>query len=240
MLFGGTYDWNGRGINDIEPSPTVTSLTPHYDSIDLRDYMYYRTRWGLSGSSDYRLNSGSSLFVRGFYSTFRNWGQKWVYTLNDGDVPKASIDWRRPDYAVGNLVAGGRHTVRNELAELGRVRVPLADAAVRRQRRRELQMERRDIQIARTTPPRPPNVYAPAFSASCFTPGPTNTQDISNYTLSKWNPASVGQSAQLNLQASASYGQDLSLRASNSEHSSSAGKFETATSTTIRTRRRTR
>src|SRR5262249_211801 len=49
VLVGGTYDWNGRGINDIEPSPTVSSLSPHYDSIDQRDYMYYRTRWGLSG-----------------------------------------------------------------------------------------------------------------------------------------------------------------------------------------------
>ncbi len=49
VLIGATYDWNGRGINDIEPSPTVTSLSPHYDSIDLRDYMYYRTRWGLVG-----------------------------------------------------------------------------------------------------------------------------------------------------------------------------------------------
>ena len=49
--------------------------------------------------------------MRGFYSTFRNWGQKWVYALNDGDVPKASIDWRRPDYAVGNLVVSGRHTL---------------------------------------------------------------------------------------------------------------------------------
>src|SRR5260221_544556 len=110
VLIGATYDWNGRGINDIEPSPTVTSLSPHYDSIDLRDYMYYRTRWGTSGSADYRLGNGSSLALRGLYSTFRNWGQKWVYTLNDGDVPSASMDWRRPDYAVGNLVASGRHT----------------------------------------------------------------------------------------------------------------------------------
>src|SRR5258707_7422049 len=111
VLVGGTYDWNGRGINDIEPSPTVTSLSPHYDSIDLRDYMYYRTRWGTSGSADYRLNSGSGLALRGLYSTFRNWGQKWVYTLNDGDVPSASMDWRRPDYAGGNLVGSGRHTI---------------------------------------------------------------------------------------------------------------------------------
>src|SRR5499425_178529 len=83
VLIGATYDWNGRGINDIEPSPTVTSLDPHYDGLDLRDYMYYRTRWGLTGSSDYRLSNGSSLALRALYSTFRNWGQKWVYTLND-------------------------------------------------------------------------------------------------------------------------------------------------------------
>src|SRR5262245_18377576 len=61
VLIGATYDWNGRGINDIEPSPTVTSLSPHYDAMDLRDYMYYRTRWGTSGSADYRVNSNSSL-----------------------------------------------------------------------------------------------------------------------------------------------------------------------------------
>ncbi len=110
-LIGATYDWNGRGINDIEPSPTMTSLSPHYDSMDLRDYMYYRTRWGVSGSTDYRLNPASSFSLRGFYSNFRNWGQKWVYALNDGDVPSASIDWRRPDYGIGNLVGGGRHII---------------------------------------------------------------------------------------------------------------------------------
>src|SRR5262249_14423821 len=78
VLIGATYDWNGRGINDIEPSPTVDSVAPHYDSIDLRDYMYYRTRWGVSGSSDYRVSNGSSIAVRGLYSTFRHCGQKWV------------------------------------------------------------------------------------------------------------------------------------------------------------------
>ena len=46
ILFGGTYDYNGRGINDIEPSPTTKSLTPHYDEMDIRDYVYDRTRWG--------------------------------------------------------------------------------------------------------------------------------------------------------------------------------------------------
>jgi TonB-dependent receptor len=205
FLIGGTYDWNGRGINDIEPSPTVTSLSPHYDSMDLRDYMYYRTRWGLSGSGDYRISSASSIAVRGLYSTFRNWGQKWVYALNDGDVPGASIDWRRPDYAVGNLVASGRHTLgQNWLSWDGSVA-----------RSRMLQSGGNggakfkwngpdtncSYDSAATTDP-----YHPQFSASCFAPGPTNTEDIANYKLSSWSPASVGESAQLNLQASAAFG----------------------------------
>jgi TonB-dependent receptor len=44
------------------------------------------------------------------------------------------------------------------------------------------------------------------FSASCYAAGPTNAEDIANYKLSSWNPASVGRSAQTNLQGSASYG----------------------------------
>ena len=28
VLFGGTYDWNGRGIDDIEPAPTVIQCDP--------------------------------------------------------------------------------------------------------------------------------------------------------------------------------------------------------------------
>jgi len=56
VLFGGTYDYNGRGINDIEPVPTASSATPHYDSMDFRDYQYDCTRWGMTGSTDYKLN----------------------------------------------------------------------------------------------------------------------------------------------------------------------------------------
>ena len=207
LLLGGTYDWNGRGINDIEPSPTVTSLSPHYDSIDLRDYMYYRTRWGMSGSSDYRLSNGSSLAFRALYSTFRNWGQKWVYTLNDGDVPSASIDWRRPDYAIGSYVGSGRHTSATGINWL------TWDLSASRSRMLQsngnggasFKWNSTDPNCvdddAATTDPN-----HPIFSASCYAAGAGNTVDISNYKLSKWNPASVGESAQLNLQGAASYG----------------------------------
>src|SRR4029077_11462396 len=206
VLIGGTYDWNGRGINDIEPSPTVTSLSPHYDSIDLRDYMYYRTRWGTSGSADYRVSNGSTLAVRGLYSTFRNWGQKWVYSLNDGDVPSASVDWRRPDYAVGNLVGSGRHTVGQSWlswdASFARLRLLQSGG----NGGASFKWKGPDTNCA-YDPKATTDPYRPQFNASCFTPGATNTEDITNYQLSKWNPASVGASAQRNLQGAASYGQ---------------------------------
>jgi TonB-dependent receptor len=206
FLIGGTYDWNGRGINDIEPSPTVTSLTPHYDGMDLRDYMYYRTRWGLSGSSDYRVSNGTSLAVRGLYSTFRNWGQKWVYTANDGDTPGASIDWRRPDYAVGNLVGSGRHLIRDSWltwdASFARSRMLQSGGNGGSKFKWNGPDTNCNYDPAATTDP-----YVPQFSASCYTPGATNIQDIANYKVTNWSPASVGESAQRNLGASAAYGQ---------------------------------
>src|SRR5215510_9583431 len=203
VLIGATYDWNGRGINDIEPSPTVTSLDPHYDGMDLRDYMYYRTRWGTSGSADYRVNNNSSLALRGLYSTFRNWGQKWVYTLNDGDIPGASIDWRRPDYGVGNLVGSGRHIIGANTF--------FWDASASRSRMLQSggnggasfkwNGPDTNCQNVRASDPN-----LPQFSPSCFTPGPTNVEDIGNYRLTSWNPASVGKSAQANWQGAASAG----------------------------------
>jgi TonB-dependent receptor len=205
VLIGGTYDWNGRGINDIEPSPTVTSLSPHYDAMDLRDYMYYRTRWGVSGSGDYRVNNNTSVAVRGLYSTFRNWGQKWVYALNDGDVPGASIDWRRPDYAVGNIVGSGRHTLNENWVTWD----------VSYGRSRMLQSGGNGGSKFKWNGPDPNCAYDPTattdpnlpqFSASCYAPGATNILDIANYKLTNWSPASVGESAQRNVQAAGTYG----------------------------------
>ncbi len=202
VLFGGTYDWNGRGINDIEPSPTVSSITPHYDSMDQRDYVYYRTRWGLAGSTDYKLGEGSGIYLRGLYSTFRNWGNKWVYSLNDGDNPQASQDWRRPDFAIGSLVAGGKHLFHSSWASW--------DASVARSRSlsgsggANFAWAGPDISGACNNIPAS-DAFRPQFSPACFTPGAGDSTDIRNYHLTKFELPPTGLSAQLNLQASASY-----------------------------------
>src|SRR5437660_3122158 len=87
VLIGGSYDWNGRAIDDIEPVPDqATNLPlqpPFYEAIDIREYRYYRSRWGLAGSADYKLAEGSNIYLHGLYSDFKNFGDRWVYSLND-------------------------------------------------------------------------------------------------------------------------------------------------------------
>jgi TonB-dependent receptor len=88
VLIGGSYDWTGRGIDDIEPVSDVATLSggaqqQYFESIDEREYRYYRSRWGLAGSTDYKLGEGSNVYVRGLFSDFKNYGDRWVYSLTD-------------------------------------------------------------------------------------------------------------------------------------------------------------
>jgi TonB-dependent receptor len=133
VLIAGSYDWNGLGINDIEPGPAVTG------TYDLRDYRYFRDREGVAGTVDYRLSDTSSLFLRGLYSYFRNFGDDWIYTpaINtfltptqggpDGSVNFTALR-RRPVQDLGGVQLGGHHVIHNSVfawdlnASVGRTR----------------------------------------------------------------------------------------------------------------------
>ncbi len=140
-LIGGTYDWNGRGIDDVEPVPDTAKFTDgstarYFEAADIREYRYYRSRWGLAGSADYKPSDGSTLYIRGLYSDFHNYGDRWVYSLTDNTqgiqlegpngcvtdasgttvapctgVPSFNAQIRRPDYAVGSILLGGKHVL---------------------------------------------------------------------------------------------------------------------------------
>lgn len=74
VLVSGEYDYNGRGINDIEPVPTIfpgTTFTPDFTTMDIREYKYNRNRYGIGADVDYRLGESSLLFVRGLFSDFK-------------------------------------------------------------------------------------------------------------------------------------------------------------------------
>jgi TonB-dependent receptor len=125
LLGGFSYDYEGRGIDDVEPVPDINNFgTPAqqrwFDEMDIRAYQYYRTRYGAAGSADYQLGNGSNIYLRGLYSLFHNFGDRWVYSIFDntpnanllsgnGGPPAFNNSTRRPRYTIENLVLGGRH-----------------------------------------------------------------------------------------------------------------------------------
>src|SRR5215469_949494 len=93
VLLGGTYDWNGRGINDLEPLPGVIPFNSNnyagFSTADLRTYKYYRTRYGFAPEIDYAIKPGSTVYFKGLYSDFHDFGEVWVYTPNVGNTIKS-------------------------------------------------------------------------------------------------------------------------------------------------------
>src|SRR5215470_4640027 len=120
VIFGASYDWNGRGIDDVEPVPDVVQNSVTYPTEDLREYRYYRTRYGFTGAVDYKLGDISGIYARFLYSHFDNFGDRWVYTptINSFVTPTEggpdgqmsfNAQIRRPVEVIGSLVAGGKH-----------------------------------------------------------------------------------------------------------------------------------
>jgi TonB-dependent receptor len=232
-LLGGSYDWNGRGIDDTEPVPDIANLgapsqARHFDAADIREYVYYRTRWGLAGSADYKPSDGSTLYIRGLYSDFHNYGDRWVYSLTDNTpiqdpigfpngitlggsngckidsttgiesctgVPSSNVQQRRPDYAIGSILVGGKHVLTttwytwdlsvSRSSQVGQVGNNNASFAATNLTTSNCQS------LSSTT-----NIYVPQWSPACF----TEAYNAANYTLSDVN-VNRGMTAQLNLQA---------------------------------------
>ncbi len=136
IIFTGSYDYNGRGIDNIQPAldPLSTFAAPFYDDDTIREYRYYRYREGFAGSSDYKFSDHTSLYAHGLYTDLKDWGDKWYYepvskalSCPTGDVcnnganvvapsptaassaPKFYTSSKRPNASVGSLILGGRH-----------------------------------------------------------------------------------------------------------------------------------
>ena len=124
ILVNGAYDYNGRGIDNFQPAldPYSTNAAPFYDSNTIRDYRYYRYRYGMSGAADYKLSDNTSFFANGIYSDLKDWGDKWyykpvsqvlsapgVYSSKAAKAPAFYTSSKRPNASVGTLILGGRH-----------------------------------------------------------------------------------------------------------------------------------
>jgi len=148
LLFGGSYDYNGRGINDIEPAPGVftlpngtTFLGP--STADLRNYRYDRTRYGFGGETDYKLGEMSSVYLRDLFSKFKDVGEDWIYSPGITNFVSSPTDanntcgitsttgvqgcggmgftdvYRKPGQQIFSLQAGARHAVSSTLIAYG-------------------------------------------------------------------------------------------------------------------------
>ena len=116
-LIGLTYDYNGRGINDLEPGPALAG------TYDLRDYFYYRNRRGLAGTLDYRFSDTSSIYLKGLFSYFQNFGEDSIYSPkivtfvsalqggNDGTIGFQQL-LRRPVQDIGGAQLGGHSVIK--------------------------------------------------------------------------------------------------------------------------------
>ncbi|MGC2768734.1 MAG: TonB-dependent receptor [Candidatus Acidiferrum sp.] len=239
-LIGGSYDWNGRGIHDIEPVPDVATLadgstTRYFDSIDIRDYQYRRSRWGLTGSLDYKLAEGSDIYVRGIFSSFRDFGDRWDYALTDNTpgiqllnsngcstsggaetcgagVPTFGVDNRPPVFQIGSLLLGGKHVLSTTWISW--------DASVSRSAQIHSGGDYGASFATNATynslypngstcqfsPALTVRKYIPQWTPSCF----TEAYSSANYDLSLIN-LSYGQSPQLNLQFTGAIGKTYHL-----------------------------
>lgn len=233
-LIGGSYDWNGRGINDIEPVPDVATFADgssarYFDTQDIREYQYKRSRWGLTGSTDYRLGDGSDIYIRGIYSSFHDYGDKWVYTLTDNTqgiallsangcqtsngvtvppctgVPAFSESNRVPIYNIGSLVLGGKHVLASTWFAW--------DASVSRSEMlKSGGNEGADwasndaTSSCQFSPTLTLRKYIPQWTPNCF----TEAYQPANYSMTDIT-TSYGKSPQLNLQFSGAVGKRYTI-----------------------------
>ena len=211
VIMGASYDYNGRGYNDIEPQPDLNpdgSATPYYDSIDLREYRHQRLRWGGTMGADYKLSDHSSLNAHFILTDFKDWGDKWTYTVQTDAKPKFKYSIRRPDFAIGSLSIGGNHIFNNKWFTWG--------SSVSRGRELnaggnpggafDASSELKSWAKANcdyVPGGRNGNQYLPQWTPACMTPNTASPADnifsLSNYTLDNIN-TTTGQATQLNLQ----------------------------------------
>lgn len=214
IIAGFSYDWEGRGIDDLEPVPDINNGQTWFDGASLREYTYFRSRYGFAGSTDYRIRDGSNVSARFLSSDFKNYGDRWAYQLQDntpnvsllapqnqGGAPSFDGELRNPDIQVGSLILGGNHVFSKTWytweANIGRSSYggsPYSDANFGS----SLPASNCAFNPSATT-----NIHLPQFTSPCF----TEIQNPANFYMSPTVGGvsrDLGKAVQLNLGVGAS------------------------------------
>ncbi len=126
LLFGGSSDYNGRGIDNEQPAiDTLSTFTkPVYDNNTIREYRYYRNRWGFTGTADYKLGDGSNIYIKGLYSNLQDYGDTWYYEPQATAAPKFYTSSKRPDASISGYSVGARKQFTSSLLVFGKFPQP--------------------------------------------------------------------------------------------------------------------
>jgi len=204
ILFGGTFDYNGRGIDNLQPAidPTSTFSKPIYDNNTIREYRYYRNRWGFAGTVDYKFNDSTSIYFKGLYSNLRDYGDKWYYEPQLTGSPKFYTSSKRPDASISSFTFGGR-------TQFGPSRLTWAVSASNSYELDSAGNPKADFSWLGSTlncgydPTAQTNPNVPHFGNNCD--GPNSPLQVASNWGFKDITISTGKSAQMNLTASGSY-----------------------------------
>lgn len=222
-MVSGSYDYNGRGIDDIEPVPSAI-LNPDgsFAAYDItapafRQYLYDRKRYGFGGSVDYRLSENSNLYVHSLYSDFKDYGDRYEYVFgtNDGiPLPGPNIpgpfttERRNPDFQVASLSVGANHVFGTSLlnwqlaAARSRMLNPIGGGESHTVfNYTETQSNCQYVASATTNP------YLPAFSPACY----SEAYNPAGMQLNQIQDSAHGQTAQLNLEGTISYAKNYHI-----------------------------
>ena len=202
LELGYSYDYNGRGIDDVEPTPDLGPTGGLiYDELSEREYLYDRSRYGFAGAMDYKLSNNAALYIHGLFSNFRDYGEKYEYDFKNSGSSSFHTSVRRPNLQIADLAVGGNHVFNHSFLHYqiaaahsrfgGAAGNPGADFS--------------------TTAANPDCAYSPSTTISIYRPQFTCVNphdaatDPTQYVLDDINLTS-GQASQLNLQAGASMG----------------------------------
>jgi TonB-dependent receptor len=221
VIVSGGYDYNGRGIDDVEPSPTIlagTTFTPAYTGAAIRSYQFDRSRYGAGGSVDYKIGEASLIYIKGLFSEFNDKGHRYEYVLAaGGGLPSITTERRLGDYIVSNLLVGGNHVFSKSWFNWGiaashsLLNNPISGG----------ESITTFVPISTVTnnncnydPAATKDKFKPQFSASCFVdPDPTaaGAYEPGKFQLQQIVDSAHGKSDQVNLAAFASIARNYRL-----------------------------
>ncbi|MBC7893831.1 MAG: TonB-dependent receptor [Cytophagaceae bacterium] len=114
-LFAGSWSRRNFGSDGIEPDYDFgdTRAEDGLAELDVRRYSLWRSRLGATGSVDYRLGDGSSLYLTSLYSALTDQEQRrrLTHALEDGEISYAHKN-RKEILSTWNVMAGGEHLSR--------------------------------------------------------------------------------------------------------------------------------